>query len=291
VHGTIVEEFSGKVVAVPSGDVLTVLREGRRENVRLFGIDCPEDSQAFGQKAKRFTASRVLGKTVSGEVACRDRFGRIEAHVALKDDETLNEALIRSGLAWPELNTPADPTLERLLQEAKIARRGLWADREPLEPWTYRSRQALTAFQRRPHEHLPESSFVAKVSAVRAANRIVASDESQQHDFSFYFIAFPPEGHPAAEVARKRIEDLLRNRQVEITVLDRPASGAYRVAFDDGRIESTLVSEGLAWCSSDAATEECRLIEAKARMEKRGLWESWTSSLPWESGRPVRTSQ
>jgi hypothetical protein len=50
------ETFSGKVVAVTDGDTIKVMNQGQAARVRLQGIDCPEKHQAFGKKAKQFTA-------------------------------------------------------------------------------------------------------------------------------------------------------------------------------------------------------------------------------------------
>ncbi len=58
-------EITGKVVKVADGDTVTVLAPGNRQvKVRLYGIDCPEKKQAFGQRARQFTAQRVAGENV-----------------------------------------------------------------------------------------------------------------------------------------------------------------------------------------------------------------------------------
>ena len=47
-------DFAGKLVAVKDGDTLEVLRGGTNAvRVRLSKIDCPEKSQAFGQREKK----------------------------------------------------------------------------------------------------------------------------------------------------------------------------------------------------------------------------------------------
>jgi endonuclease YncB( thermonuclease family) len=38
------------------GDTLEVLRAGKAVRIRLYGIDGPESQQAFGTKAKQYTA-------------------------------------------------------------------------------------------------------------------------------------------------------------------------------------------------------------------------------------------
>ena len=48
-------ELSGKVVGISDGDTITVLTPDHRQiKVRLYGIDCPEKGQAFGQGALGF---------------------------------------------------------------------------------------------------------------------------------------------------------------------------------------------------------------------------------------------
>lgn len=54
------EDFTGKVVGITDGDTLRVLHDGAAERIRLSGIDCPESKQAFGTRAKQFTADLAL---------------------------------------------------------------------------------------------------------------------------------------------------------------------------------------------------------------------------------------
>jgi micrococcal nuclease len=49
--------ITGKVIKVADGDTLTILNGSKKTKIRLYGIDCPEKGQAFGKKAKKFTAS------------------------------------------------------------------------------------------------------------------------------------------------------------------------------------------------------------------------------------------
>jgi len=49
---------------VKDGDTLEVMKEGVAVRVRLYGIDCPEKGQAFGERAKKFASDLAFGKTV-----------------------------------------------------------------------------------------------------------------------------------------------------------------------------------------------------------------------------------
>ncbi|MBX3319809.1 MAG: thermonuclease family protein [Nitrospira sp.] len=130
--------FTGKVVAVLDGDTIEVLHHGKAERIRLNGVDCPEKKQAFGQKAKQFTSSLVFGKSVMVVPRDTDRYKRIVGDVFLPDGVNLSYELVRAGLAWWYRKYSDDVLLAVLELEAQLARRGLWADPQPVPPWEWR---------------------------------------------------------------------------------------------------------------------------------------------------------
>lgn len=131
-----------KVVGVTDGDTITVISPGgrsyKRTRIRLWGVDCPEKSQAFGQRAKQFTSDLVYGKEVSLDERDVDRYGRTVAVVRV-DGKVLNEELVKAGYAWwYERYAPGEARLRDLQAEARSARRGLWVDANAEPPWDYR---------------------------------------------------------------------------------------------------------------------------------------------------------
>ena len=88
-------EFTGKVVGVIDGDSIRVMHEGKAEQVRLAGIDCPERKQAFGSKAKQSTSALTFGKMVTVEPVAKDRYGRTVANVLLFKGRMLNHELLK----------------------------------------------------------------------------------------------------------------------------------------------------------------------------------------------------
>ena len=82
-HG---EEFYGKVTEITDGDTIDVLRDGREVTIRLYGIDCPEKSQSFGQDARSFTSEMVFGRRVRVKVTDVDRYGRVVGLVSLEGE-------------------------------------------------------------------------------------------------------------------------------------------------------------------------------------------------------------
>lgn len=137
---SVAPEFTAKVVGVADGDTITVLRNRSEMRIRLDGIDCPESGQAFGSRAKARTSELVLGKVVKVRPGKKDRYGRTVATVLLSDGRNLNHELVRAGFAWwVRKYAPHDSELARLEAEAQVARRGLWSDGHPIEPWQWRN--------------------------------------------------------------------------------------------------------------------------------------------------------
>jgi endonuclease YncB( thermonuclease family) len=133
------ETFVARVIGVTDGDTLTVLRAGHPEVIRLRGIDAPERGQPYGERAKQHAAALAFSQLVAVEAAERDRYGRLLGEVRLSDGRSLNQELVRAGSAWWFCRYSADPLLARLEADARLARRGLWADPRPTPPWDYRS--------------------------------------------------------------------------------------------------------------------------------------------------------
>ena len=132
-------ELTGKVVAVADGDTLTVLVDKVGVKIRLDGIDAPERSQAFGARSRETLSELVFGKTIRVVTKGKDRYGRTIGVVFI-DGENVNAKMIESGLAWHYKRYSSDAELDRLEREARRAKRGLWSDPAPVEPWNYRTR-------------------------------------------------------------------------------------------------------------------------------------------------------
>ncbi len=94
------DSFSGQVVGVSDGDTITIMHNGQAEKIRLWGIDCPEKAQAFGQKAKQKTSELAFGKVVTVIKVDTDRYGRTVGEVILSDRRNLNHELVGSGMCW-----------------------------------------------------------------------------------------------------------------------------------------------------------------------------------------------
>ena len=127
------------VVAVIDGDTIDVAIDGRRERVRMLGIDTPEvhpadgPPECFGPEAAAFTASLLPPGSeirLERDIVGRDHYGRLLAHVYRRDDGLLvNEAILRGGYAQPLTIEPNRAFAERYVAATLAAERdglGLW---------------------------------------------------------------------------------------------------------------------------------------------------------------------
>ncbi|MBS0156569.1 MAG: thermonuclease family protein [Nitrospira sp.] len=135
------QDFTGHVVGVMDGDTIEVLRNKKAVRVRLQGIDCPEKSQAFGNRAKLATSDLVFAKNVTIESHGQDKYKRTLGTVFLSDGTHVNRELVAEGWCWwYQKYAPEDVILAALEVAARLAHKGLWADPHPVPPWEWRKR-------------------------------------------------------------------------------------------------------------------------------------------------------
>jgi micrococcal nuclease len=132
------EEYSGEVVGVIDGNTIEVMHLGKAERVRLHGVCCPRLDQPYGKRARQYTTTHTLGKTVRVIVHDVDEEGRTIGQVILPDMSNLNIVLVSGGLAWwHEGWAPEGQFLGDVQRSARAAGRGLWADPDPVPPWEW----------------------------------------------------------------------------------------------------------------------------------------------------------
>jgi micrococcal nuclease len=132
--------FTGKVVRVIDGDTIPVLLDCQEHRIRLTHIDCPETRQAFSEKAKQALSDKIFGKDVTVAWAEKDRYGRILADIHL-GERFINREMVADGMAWHFKQYSKDALVAKAELEAREARRGLWADPNPVPPWEFRKRK------------------------------------------------------------------------------------------------------------------------------------------------------
>jgi endonuclease YncB( thermonuclease family) len=143
--------FQARGVGAVDGDTLDVQalvrdsRNGAVGRLALAGIDCPESDQPYGDEARAFVDAfcrdRELVVTITRD---SDRLGHHEAMVSYRRADrqlvSLQEELLKAGLAWSIRRAGAWAELEA---SARRKRHGLWAQGEPIAPWTWRQEKLL----------------------------------------------------------------------------------------------------------------------------------------------------
>lgn len=136
------------VVKVSDGDTIWVepisdlriadctIANKERVKVRLNKIDAPESDQPWGKEATAALKALVDGREVELKGEEVDRFGRRLA-VVMVDGEDLNLRLVKEGHAW-HWRFDKDAAYRAAEEEARAARRGLWRDEAPVEPFLWR---------------------------------------------------------------------------------------------------------------------------------------------------------
>lgn len=133
------ENLTGRVVGVSDGDTMTIVNGSNTQiKIRLAAIDAPEKAQAFGQRGKDKLSDLCFGKQASIKVVDLDRYGRTVGEVECAGVNA-NEAMIKAGMAWVYRKyAKGYGHLLPIEEEARAAKRGLWADRDPVPPWEWR---------------------------------------------------------------------------------------------------------------------------------------------------------
>ena len=121
---------------VIDGDTIIVIIDGKKERVRLIGIDTPEKDgpytkeESFGKEASAFTRKITEKQNVHLEYGRqrRDRYGRLLAYVYLEDGTFLNAELVKQGYATVFRKYPFKyrDNFERYESKAKENKKGLW---------------------------------------------------------------------------------------------------------------------------------------------------------------------
>ena len=120
---------------VLDGDTIMASIKGKRERIRLRGIDAPEIDQPFGDMAADFLKERMRGE-VRLRALERDQYGRLIGWLyrprthgvgGNRGWQCLNVELVRAGLAYayPPYGGD-DPYIQQAQRVAKNYRLGIW---------------------------------------------------------------------------------------------------------------------------------------------------------------------
>jgi micrococcal nuclease len=124
-----------RVVKVHDGDTVSVILDGKREKVRLIGIDAPELGQRpWGQKAKRhlreLLSSSKWEVSLEFDIEKRDIHGRLLSYLWTPDKKMINLQVLKDGYAVLFTIPPNIRYVDELRKAQSEARDnglGIWA--------------------------------------------------------------------------------------------------------------------------------------------------------------------
>lgn len=133
--------WTGKVYKITDGDTFKVnSEETTLEIIRLYGIDCPEQDQKFGDEATEYLSELIMNQTVEIEQMDIDLYGRVVAIVTL-NETNINESMIKSGYAWVYNRYCKEDICDNwkdIQNDVSNEGIGLWKAKNTTPPWDYR---------------------------------------------------------------------------------------------------------------------------------------------------------
>jgi endonuclease YncB( thermonuclease family) len=134
--------FYGPLVRVKDGDSLVVKVQGVQMEIRLSDVDAPELDQPYGPRSQQDLMALASGQQLVIMPFDTDRYGRTVAHV-WNGSTYLNAELVKRGAAWFYPEFARNAALYDMEQEARNAKRGLWALplKDRVEPRVWRERK------------------------------------------------------------------------------------------------------------------------------------------------------
>lgn len=145
-------DIDGKVVYADDGDTVVLLTSGNEQlKVRLSSIDAPESShtqhetgrigQPYSDNSKQYLAALVKGKNVRAHCFESDKYERNVCELFV-DGRSVNQAMVQAGWAWANRSARGrylrDKSLIAIEAQARATHEGLWAGKNPVEPWAWR---------------------------------------------------------------------------------------------------------------------------------------------------------
>ena len=134
--------LTGYVTRVKDGDSFLMRSKGVIHEIRLYGIDAPEYSQAGGKAAKKALYKMIARKTVKVTIVSTGTYNRLIGKVYV-GKKYVNLELVKTGNAhWYQRYAPNDKELAAAEESAKKSKSGIWSSKTtPQSPEKYRHPQ------------------------------------------------------------------------------------------------------------------------------------------------------
>lgn len=280
------EVLKGEVVAVADGDTLTIqTKTGKREKIRLQGIDAPERTQAYGDESYRLLHMLLFDKKVTVRIEGRDDYDRVLGVVFHKGTD-INLEMVKRGAAWHYKHyAPDNKELADAEKAARSKRLGLWKSAQPTAPWDFRhgiKTQPVTV-----PVDVAESGTIQGIccSVADGDTLTVRLPDGKKEKVQLFGIDAPERDQEYGSKATAALAALVLNKEIRVTYPGREDLGRIngKVYVDGKYVNLILVTEGHAWHSDKYGPNEddLRAAQQEAREAGKGLWSASHPLEPW----------
>ncbi|WP_417909428.1 thermonuclease family protein [Candidatus Electronema sp. PJ] len=112
----------------------------KQQEIKLYGLDAPEDGQPFYQQAKDMLKKHTYKKKITAKIYSQDSDGTDMA-VVFTNGKNVNELMVKSGHAWVRRDLCEEAFCDDWIEseeEAKSQGKGLWSDPGRIPPWVWK---------------------------------------------------------------------------------------------------------------------------------------------------------
>lgn len=267
------ETLTGTCKRVVDGDTF-ILEDDTK--IQIWGIDAPEKGQPYASQAKGALEKTLKGRKLTLRIRETDQYGRKVAEVSA-GKTNLALFMVNGGYAWhDDYNAPDAARLAAAMKKAKKAKKGLWAEENPVKPYLFRKGSQQPAATPAGNEvicHYVQDGDTFKLPDDKTRVRLWGIDA-------------PEKGQPYADEACARLKELCGGKAVRLEVKDTDQYGRKTaiVWLGSTNINLQLVKEGLAWHYAYFAPDDSDLAAAEkaARKARRGLWQDENPVNPYD---------
>lgn len=132
----------GRVIGVEAGDLLVVSNDNQTQQIKLYGVNCPERGQPSHEKARALVAHLTSEQRVEVTPLYKGNDGFERALVRIDGTKDyLNHQLVAYGMAWVKPDECSFKVCAEWKEIEKLAGKkwiGLWEDLNPIPPWEWR---------------------------------------------------------------------------------------------------------------------------------------------------------
>ena len=130
------ETFESEHVRVVFPDTMEVMKDGKKIRVRLESVASPRKGQPFHEDARQFV-EELIANSPAQVHQTGDSRGMLYGYVIV-DGKNIGNEMLNNGFGWHYKRVSKSAELAKLENDARQAKRGLWADENPTPPWDWK---------------------------------------------------------------------------------------------------------------------------------------------------------